>query len=230
MKSEPHKADPNAAPTLADERRAAVRYLCNVETTCQPMAETAAKSWPARAVNISPGGISLVLDRRFEQGDILSIRLASPDGETARNLLLRVVYAKAQDDGSWRLGCAFASELGQEELRAFEAEGVRPTEPDFRAWMRFTCDVETTCRAVAPARDESWSVHVLDVSPAGMSLLAPRQFERGALLSVDLPGTGSLSRHVLVRVVNDRRFSSNQWIIGCELADQISDQELQCFQ
>jgi hypothetical protein len=25
-------------------------------------------------------------------------------------------------------------------------------------------------------------------------------------------------------------WSSNQWILGCELADQISDQELQSFQ
>jgi len=112
------------AMSLADERRAAVRYLCNLETTCQPMAEPAATSWPARAVNISAGGVSLVMDRAFEQGAILSIRLNSPDGEKARNLLLRVVYAKALNDGSWQLGCAFARELRQEELRTFNAERV----------------------------------------------------------------------------------------------------------
>ena len=152
MECQSNKPDPNAtAQTLANERRAVIRYLCNLETTCQPIVGTGAKSWSARAVDISARGISLVLDRRFERGAILSIRLESQDGQTTRNLLLRVAYAKAHGDGSWRLGCAFASELGQEELRAFQAERVRPAEPDFRAWVRFSCDVETVCRAVAPA-------------------------------------------------------------------------------
>src|SRR4029077_1071980 len=139
-----------------------------------------------------------------------SIRLESTDGETARNLLLRVAYAKAQDNGSWRLGCAFASELGEEELRAFQAERVRPAKPGCRTWVRFHCTVKTVCQAVAPAQAKTWSAHVLDVSPRGMSLLAPRQFKRGALLKMELPGAIG---HVLVRVVSDRAFSSNQWIL-----------------
>ena len=219
------------APSLADDRRTAVRYLCNLETTCQPIVGAAAQSWPARAVDISSSGIALVLDRRFERGTILSIRLESSDGETARNLLLRVVYAKAQADGFWRLGCAFAGELGQEELLAFRAERVRPSEPDARAWVRFRCDVETVCRAVTPSQDETWVVRVLEVSPAGMSLVAPHDFDRGILLNVELPATDDLlPRHVLVRVVNTRPLSSGQWLLGCELAAQISDQELKSFQ
>jgi hypothetical protein len=184
----------------------------------------------ARAVDISAGGIALVLDRRFERGAILSIRLAS-DRETTRNLLLRVVYAKSQGDGSWRLGCAFARELGQRELRAFKAERVRPSEPDLRAWVPFRCDVDTVCRAITPSENETWPIRVLEVSLAGMSLVAPHPFDCGALLNVELPGVDELlPRHILVRVVTNRPFSSNRWLLGCELAARISDQELQSFQ
>jgi hypothetical protein len=231
MEFKSSQPDPSATDqVLADDRRTAIRYLCNLETTCQPIAGAAAQSWPARAVDISGNGIALVLDRRFERGAILSIRLESEDRDTTRNLLLRVVYAKAESEGAWRLGCAFASELGQEELRAFKAERVRPSEPDSRAWVRFRCDVDTVCRAVTPSQDETWPARVMEVSPAGMSLVAPHRFDRGTLLNVELPGIiGSPPRHVLVRVVTNRPAGAN-WVLGCELAAQISDQELQSFQ
>jgi PilZ domain-containing protein len=74
-------------------------------------------------------------------------------------------------------------------------------------------------------------VRVLDVSPAGMSLVAPHPLDRGALLNVELPGSDELfPRHVLIRVVTNRPFDSDQWLLGCELAAQISDEELQSFQ
>src|SRR5262245_11961981 len=112
-----HQDSNTADQTLADDRRTSVRYPCDIP--CQPMARSCGSSWRARAVDISATGIALVLDRRFEQGAILSIRLESPDGQTIRNLLLRVVYTKAQDDSSWRVGCAFGTQLREHELQAF---------------------------------------------------------------------------------------------------------------
>jgi hypothetical protein len=231
MESQPTKPDPDSTgQTLSNERRASVRYLCNLETQCRPIAGTAANSWPACAVDVSTGGIALVLARRFERGAILSLRLENLNGEVARTLFLRVVHATMEEGGAWRLGCSFASELSEEELRPFQADRVRPSGPDFRAWVRFTCDVETSCQSVAPAQPGRWSARVLEVSPAGMSLLVPCQFERGTLLNVELPGTlGSIPRQVLVRVLGDRPLSSDQWILGCELADQLSDEDLQSF-
>jgi hypothetical protein len=220
-----------AAQTLADEWRGSVRYLCDLETACQPIGGDAADSWPARALDISAGGVALVLSRRFEVGALLTVRLETSDGKTTRTLLVRVVHATQVDGGTWRLGCALAGQLGQDELRAFQAEGVRPTMPDCRAWVRFACDVETPCHAVAPAQPGTWSARVLDVSPGGMSLLVPCHFERGALIKVELPGsTESSSQHVLVRVVRERPFRFHLWILGCELADQFSDEDLRRFQ
>jgi hypothetical protein len=221
----------NAAQVLADERRASVRYLCDLETACQPLGGDVVDSWPARALDISAGGVALVLGRRFEPGALLTVRLETADGKTTRTMLVRVVHTTQVDERTWRLGCALAGQLGQEELRAFQAECVQPTLPDCRAWVRFACDVETPCHAVAGAQPGTWSARVLDVSPGGMSLLVPCQFERGALLKVELPGsTKSCPQHVLVRVLRERPFRFQLWILGCELADQISDEDLRRFQ
>src|SRR5437868_94507 len=128
------------AELLAAERRASPRVACDLETKCQAIADARGKAWPARAVDISTGGIALVLERRFEPGAMLSTSLASSDGETGRTLFLRVAHVARQNDGSWRHGCAFASELTQEEIRAFQVEGIRPEAPERRAWVRFTCN------------------------------------------------------------------------------------------
>jgi hypothetical protein len=232
MESPLNKSDLDSdGQALAKERRASARISCDLDTRCQPITGARANSWPGRVVDISVGGLALVLERRFEPGAMLSVRLACSDEESARTLFLRVVHISPHADGSWRLGCAFASELAEEELRAFQAKRLRPTEPDCRAWVRFECNVETECRAVAPAQPGTWPARVLEVSPGGMSLLAPVQFERGTVLNVKLPGGGALlPRHALVRVLRDRSFSSDEWIINGEFTDQLSDEDLQRFQ
>jgi hypothetical protein len=220
-----------AAQAVARERRASVRYPCDLETACQPVAERSGDAWPARALDLSAGGVALLLSRRFERGTMLTVRLESPDGEISRTLFVRVVHAEQLPDSSWRLGCALAGELGQEELKAFQAEPVRPSEPDCRAWVRFACDVEAPCQAVAPARAGMLSARIVDVSPGGMSLLVPGQFERGAILSVQLPGNAAgQPKRVMLRVLRGRPLGSHLWELGCELADHLSDEDLQRFQ
>ena len=210
-----------------DDRRAAVRFACSLETACQPVAEAMADSWPARVLDISAGGVALNLYRRFEPRTMLAIRLESADENVSRSLFLRVVHVTPEVDGSWRLGCALAGELGDEELRAFKAERVRADESDCRAWVRFACDVETSCRPLKSDRSEAWSGRILDVSAGGLSLLVPSKFERGALLEVDLPAeAGQTVRAVTVRVVRERTLGSHLWLLGCEFADGLSAEDL----
>jgi hypothetical protein len=62
-------------------------------------------------------------------------------------------------------------------------------------------------------------------------LLVPRSFERGTLLSIELPGNSKGNpRRVMVRVLRDRPLGSNLRILGCELADQFSAEDLRRFQ
>jgi hypothetical protein len=217
-----------ASQALGVERRTAERYPCNLETRCEPIARSSGGSWPACVTDISTGGIGMVLERRFERNAVLSLRLESPDGDFARTLFVRVVYSVREADGRWRMGCVFASELLEEELQPFQAQRVRPEPPDCRAWVRFRCDVETTCRAVTPPHPDPWTVRVLDVSAGGMSLASPRELGRGALLSVDMPEAEETQRQqILLRVVGCRPATSDQWTLGCEVADQLSEQDLQ---
>ena len=218
-------------PVVADERRAGPRYSCMIETTCRQITRGGSTSWPARTVDVSAGGIALVLARRFEPGAVLCVRLESTDGEVARDLLLRVVHVLPDVGGAWRLGCRLAGELEEDELRALRAERVRASDADCRAWMRFDCDMATQCHSVAPAAPESWSARVLDVSAGGVSLMVPRGFERGTLLRVELPRSAkSLGNDLLVRVLRSQASGADCFILGCELAEQIADEELQSLQ
>ncbi len=211
----------------AEERRAGPRYPCLIETTCRQITRGGSTNWPARTVDVSAGGIALVLERRFEPGAVLCVRLESPDGEVSRDLLLRVVHVLADMDGSWRLGCRLAGELEEDELRALQAARVRPSEPDCRAWMRFDCNLTTRCYSVAPALPETWNARVLDVSAGGVSLLMPRPFERGTLLRLELPENGDCAgQELLIRVLRVQKSEANGWALGCELAEQLDDADL----
>jgi hypothetical protein len=216
---------------VAEERRAGPRFPCMIETTCRQITRGGSTSWPARTVDVSAGGIALVLGRRFEPGAVLCVRLESADGEVARELLLRVVHVVADVGGSWRLGCRLAGELEEDELRVLRAQRTRPSEPDCRAWLRFGCDLTTRCHSVAPALPESWSVRVLDVSAGGVSLLTPRQFERGTLLRLELTESSeSAEQHLLVRVLRSQVSGAECWILGCEMAEQLADADLERLQ
>src|SRR5262245_34772054 len=181
------RKDREISESLAIERRTSPRVACTLETKCQAVADARSKAWPARAVDLSTGGIALVLGRRFEPGAMLSTCLASADGETERTMFLRVVHVARQQDGTWRHGCAFAGELTPEEIRGFQVEAIRPETPDRRAWVRVTCNVRTECRVATPAQPDTWPTRVLEVSPGGVSLLAPFELEQGMILDIKLP-------------------------------------------
>jgi hypothetical protein len=67
---------------------------------------------------VSAGGIRLVLRRRFEPGATLAIELPGPDPDQPSAVLARVVRVQPGPAGSWLLGCAFLSELSDEEVQA----------------------------------------------------------------------------------------------------------------
>jgi hypothetical protein len=74
-------------------------------------------SWPATIKDVSIGGVRLLLRRRFEPGTGLQIELPTVDGSDSYSVLVKVVYALSDGQGGWNLGCKFASQLGEDELR-----------------------------------------------------------------------------------------------------------------
>ncbi len=101
-------------PDGADGRRW-VRFPCNVETVCFGGGTAPGERVNARVVNISAGGIGLLLPCQFEEGTLLHFELP---GAEARKVLVRVVRALDHANGDWFLGCEFAERLGDDEVRA----------------------------------------------------------------------------------------------------------------
>lgn len=73
--------------------------------------------WAACILDISQGGIRLIVARRFEPRTILNIEIDGAVEEAPTLLMARVVHVTAES-GRWNLGCRFARELSEKELEA----------------------------------------------------------------------------------------------------------------
>jgi hypothetical protein len=104
-------------PARSAERRAAVRYSCKLESALQPVPEGDVFC-SAVVVDISPTGIGLLVDRPIEPETLLAVELQSGDSSLSYTLLVEVRHARAGKAGEWRLGCAFARELSEYEVKA----------------------------------------------------------------------------------------------------------------
>lgn len=111
------------APATGAERRAWVRYPCNLDTLYQPgegLLEH--RWWFAKVRDISTKGIGLILRRRFEPGTLLAIALHTSNENLSRTLGIRVVHVSPHPGGGWTIGCTFNADLTDDELHACWSE------------------------------------------------------------------------------------------------------------
>jgi hypothetical protein len=116
MMDSPSRFD-EPAPTAAAERRAAVRYPCEVEASCQDVTSSENELWSTRVRDISTSGIGLLSSRRFDPGTALRVEMQSEDQTFGYTLMARVVHAVPHSDTEWLLGCAFTRSLTEAEVR-----------------------------------------------------------------------------------------------------------------
>jgi hypothetical protein len=111
------------------ERRAWVRYASDLEASCRPTGAMKDSGWPAKVLNVSAGGLALLLRHRFRSETPLVIEVRRPaDGEPYQ-LTVRVVHSRAVlADGSygWLIGCEFAQPLNEDELHALLGDRREP--------------------------------------------------------------------------------------------------------
>jgi hypothetical protein len=100
------------------ERRAFVRYACTQNGSCRPIRSGEMNRWSAMIADISSGGLSLVMCRPFEQGEILALELRNVPKGCRRKLFVRVMRAQAESEHVWLVGCRFVHRLTDEELEA----------------------------------------------------------------------------------------------------------------
>jgi hypothetical protein len=95
------------------------RKSCELPTTCQPASALEMKEmrWAATIVDISLGGVRILLQRRFEKGSGLAIELPGDEQREPTVVFVKVVHVRADANGAWALGCRFLSELSEDELQ-----------------------------------------------------------------------------------------------------------------
>jgi hypothetical protein len=107
-----------AAPLRHDEKRIAVRYPCDRNVRCSVKGR--AGSLRGRCRNVSRGGIGLVAAFKVEAGTALIVELHSRSSSKASctTIPVRVVHVRPMPIRGWFLGCSFAEDLTDAEIRA----------------------------------------------------------------------------------------------------------------
>lgn len=99
-------------------RRAWVRWPCDLEAYCQPHPVAGDKLWwLARVRKVSRGGLRLLLSLALEVGAIVEVEIHTAAGAFPRTLAARVVHAAPLRYGGWTYGCALLEVMSEEELR-----------------------------------------------------------------------------------------------------------------
>jgi hypothetical protein len=101
---------------LEVERRAEVRYLCDMQVIFYPLSAQQ-RLW-ARVRNISAKGIGLLLRAPIAAGTRLVIEMKTLDPSTSLTLIAQVVHCTMQQDQNWIVGCRFLSRPHEEDLLA----------------------------------------------------------------------------------------------------------------
>jgi hypothetical protein len=102
---------------------------------------------------------------------------------------------------------------------------------DRRVWVRYFCDLESTCHSGRGPDELSWSARVRDISRGGLNLQLNRSFEQGSVLSVDLPLGADLSPRTLqVKVVHAQNQGPGKWSLGCAFEKPLDEGDLLAFQ
>ncbi|OAI48146.1 hypothetical protein AYO44_07755 [Planctomycetaceae bacterium SCGC AG-212-F19] len=94
------------------------RLACHREAWLHPVTLVKSDPWHAIVVAISTSGISLAIERRVATGTFFAVELPDPLGGVSRTYAARVIHTEPEGHGYWQLGCAFATELTEEELLA----------------------------------------------------------------------------------------------------------------
>ena len=220
---------PAPAGPLADEdRRIWVRRHVSVETRVTPTSGGGESPLPARIVDVSSGGLKLVVCWAFGPGDLLTVELPAGPGETSVTVLACVAHSRPEGEKEWVVGCRFSAELSEADLAALGAARTRSAPPDSRNWSRHACQVKAVYHLVPDDGEARCEAKVLNVSPGGVALLVEDEVRAGALLSVELHAPDSRAVvTILACVVHVTVESEHERILGCNFIQELDEQDLQ---
>ncbi len=200
------------------ECRVRERRPCDLEASCQPVAARLDNDlhWPGTIRDISTGGAGLILGRRFEPGAGLAVELPASGDRSEETLLARVRHATRLPDGRWLHGCAFISELSDDELeRLLRATRGWLAPPPVVAAPPAEASVVANVTFQGLASDgKAVRFTARRAHPAIEWPLAP-----GTALALRVGGDGEDPGHV--RIVAERCWEQDDaWTVRCRFVDQ----------
>lgn len=99
-----------------------------------------------------------------------------------------------------------------------------------RVWTRYTANRQTVNMSEADTEEISWVARMQDLSQHGVGLVFRRPFELGTKLTVEFLVEGREEPIQLqVRVVHANQKPDGDWYVGCELAVELSEEELRAL-
>ncbi len=203
-------------------RRLHERFASTMRTACRPMGDSS--SWLSRVLDVSRSGIGLQLGRHFKPGSLVSMELSDLDGRVCRTVIARVMRCHKLADGTWMAGCAFASELDDDELAAFSVQRVAAPASDQRAWVRTPCDLAATIRSAEYENATPVAVRIRSIAPGGVGMECPSSIGDGAYLQLEITDGPAF----LIRVAAKKQFQ-DRWLVGAEFVNPLTIEELEAL-
>jgi hypothetical protein len=113
-----HSAENGTPSSSGAERRAWVRYPCQLDIVYWKSTGSSEACRSAKVLDISAGGMCMLLNRPFEAGTVLTLQLENAERKCTRTLLVHVVHVRPHSQSEWVVGCAFDSKVTEEDARA----------------------------------------------------------------------------------------------------------------
>ncbi len=98
-------------------RRATVRYRRTSQQPGRAFIANSSRAVDALVIDISLGGIGLILESHVEPDTLVRVELGGENNEMMVELLANITHVASMDKGRWRCGCEWVRKLSAEELQ-----------------------------------------------------------------------------------------------------------------
>ncbi|MFL5341014.1 MAG: PilZ domain-containing protein [Gemmataceae bacterium] len=179
-------------------------------------------SLAAEVLDASCAGVRLLAGQPLELGTVYRVELPPRTGTAAATVLATVIHVAPRGDGTWSVGCRFATELCNGDLRAL---GVEQTE----SRQHPPADDPGQCQARIRPTDESGPLPptpIHNISPVGVAVRLDRRTEPGTLVTVELLGPAGGTVSILGSAVYVAETDPGHWLTVCNFVRPLDDAEL----
>ncbi|MFO0865297.1 MAG: PilZ domain-containing protein [Gemmataceae bacterium] len=217
--------EPAKSAEAQDDRRLWVRYPADLTTKVRSQ-EDHSKVATARIRDISRGGANLLLDRSFNEGEMICVGLPDVEGGVLE-VLGCVVRCGEESPGNFSLGCVFSREMADEDLLRFGARRVRTAPEDNRTWLRFDCDLQGKFHKVGDPNTKTYVARIINLSANGVGLLVDDRIEPGSLLNVELLARdGHTVKSILACAVHVADKGQGAYGVGCNFIRELPEADI----